>query len=386
MRTISASLLAAQKAASGEPYVSVIAENSLQGVTRLDYAQVNSAAHTSAKHGAAVAADGSLQRVRIDAGTVYHQRVATPGTPWSDTWTSLAAAMHTVIAVAAISTRVCVMYCAADKRSLKIRESTDSGQTFAAEVAVVTVGADVNDIGIAYKNAGGDLAIVWAHAASFGIMKRTAGAFGAGVTGALTPASISGIALLFKFDWNIAVTGVESVTNKPTVWTTTYGDGVDQAVNTWGTAMVQQQAESDASVTYAAPSLAFIGTYRLTFVEADAFSGGATRTYRSHLVFSLFWVAGDFTWRTPAPVNWTDANGLAICADASWAYESSHSGVWRASRAIVTLDLSAAVLQCEVVESAGELRGHIDIDNTSGAYAGPPAPLKLGNTIAISWG
>ena len=81
---------------------------------------------------------------------------------------------------------------------------------------------------------------------------------------------------------------------------------------------MQQQAESDASVTYQAPSLVFTDCWRATFVEADAFTGGATRTYRFNLHPSIGWTTGAYSWRTPAPVNYAQAQGLAIAADAGY--------------------------------------------------------------------
>ena len=35
---------------------------------------------------------------------------------------------------------------------------------------------------------------------------------------------------------------------------------------------------------------------------------------------------------------------------------------------------------------AEQTRGFIDIDNASGAYAGPPAPIAIGNLAGVSWG
>ena len=46
MRTLSAALLAAQRAASREPYVAVVAENSIAGMRRLDFTQLNATANT----------------------------------------------------------------------------------------------------------------------------------------------------------------------------------------------------------------------------------------------------------------------------------------------------------------------------------------------------
>ena len=123
--------------------------------------------------------------------------------------------------------------------------------------------------------------------------------------------------MLFNGDWEIAATGIETVSLKPTLWTTIYGEGVDKAAGTWGGLDIQQQAESDAAVAYSCPFLGFTTHYLMRFLEADTFSGGATRVYRSHITQGALWNDGAFIWRTPAPVNYTNNNGLALAVGAT---------------------------------------------------------------------
>ncbi len=264
MRTLSSALLSAQKATSAEPYVDVVVENSLGGVRRLDFVQIDTTSHTIAKHDVAVASDGSVTRVRMESGAVKQQRVTNPAAgPWN-VWNNLAASMGTVIACAGRGARIAVVYTDAAGTGIKLRESTDSGATYAVEVAVTTAVAAVNDLAIAYKNTSGDLAITWAAGTSIGIIKRTSGSFGSASTTSPGFSSLNGIAMTYGFDWDISVTGVEATTLKPSLWTIVYGDGNDAAANTWGTLFAQQQAESDAQITYKAPSLVYTDTYDST--------------------------------------------------------------------------------------------------------------------------
>lgn len=389
MRTLSSVLLAAQKAASTEPYVDVVVENSIAGVRRLDMAQIDATAHAIAKHDVAVAGDGSVTRVRMESAAVKQQRVANPATgPWN-AWTNLATGMGAQVACAAKGSRVAVAYVDAAGTGIKLRESTDNGATYAAEVAVTTAGASVNDLAIAYKNAGGDLAVAWAAGTSVGIIKRTSGAFGSAATNAPGFSSLNGVALVYGFDWDIVLTGVEATTLKPMLWTIVYGDGVDAPANSWGTLFAQQQAESDAQVTYKAPSIVYTDTYRILLVEADAFTGGATRAYRTWLHPASSFVAGAFTLRTPVPVNYGGAEGLAIAADAGgvgYVYEAAPDAVYRAAQSQLLLSLTPAIVAVEIDEGPAATRGHIDLDNSGGALAGPPAPIVLGNMVAVSWG
>src|SRR6476646_1336286 len=179
MRSIPADLLATQKSASAEPFVDVVASNEIAGARRLDFVQLNATSNPIAKHDLAVAGDGSVTRVRIDAGAVKQDRATDPGAtgPWN-TWTSLATGMGTNVACAAKGTRVIVVYTDAAGTGIKMRESTDSGATYAAEVAVVTAGAAVTDLAVAYKNSAGDHAIVFGTATALNIIKRTSGAYG----------------------------------------------------------------------------------------------------------------------------------------------------------------------------------------------------------------
>ncbi|MDE3095849.1 MAG: hypothetical protein KGK07_07595 [Chloroflexota bacterium] len=386
MRTISAALLAAQQSASAEPAVQAVAYNMQAGVIRLDFTTADATANPIRRHGAAVAGDGSLTRVSMDTGAVLTNRSPAPDTAISTGWSIQQSNKGTQIAVCAAGARVAVAYTDAAGTGLKIIESSDYGATYAAEVAVATAPAAVAGLAAAYRDSGGDMAIAWIEAAALRIVKRTAGVWGAPSASPAVVSSYNGIGMTFVFDWNIAVTGVEATTLKPTLWTTTYGDGIDVPANTWGAAYVQQQTEADAQVTYRAPFLAYISTYRLTFVEADAFAGGATRTYRSHLIYPLVWTSGPYTWRTPAPVDYTQTEGLALAAGTSWAFESAPDHVHRASRALVTADLSAELIAADVRESAFDTTGYIEIDNSDGAYAGPPAPLAVGNLVRLSWG
>ncbi|HZP58582.1 MAG TPA: hypothetical protein VFC53_13685 [Dehalococcoidia bacterium] len=387
MRTLSGTLLAAQQSASSEPYVDAVAENVIAGVRRLDFAQLNNAANAITRHDAAVPADGSLVRARIESGTVKQQRIADPTQPWANNWNNLQTGKGALLACAANGQRVAIVYTDAAGTGIKLVESTDSGQTFGAEVAVATAAAAAADLAVAYKNATGDLAVAWAAGATLSIIKRTAGAFGAAASAPAFAATLNGVALAYLLDWNIAVTGTEQTTNKPTLWTHTYGDGIDFGVGVWGTAQVQQQAETDAQITYQAPFLAFAaGCWRMTFVEVDAFTGGATRTYRSHLHPTQTWPSGSFAWRTPVPVNYSATQGLALAVDTAWVYECAPDLVQRASAASVSTSLTSRLLVADVRESADDIAGHLDVDNSDGQFQGPPAPLQPGNRIKLSWG
>ncbi|MFI5178432.1 MAG: hypothetical protein ACHQO8_07715, partial [Vicinamibacterales bacterium] len=140
MRALSADLLAAQRGASTEPQVDVVVENSIGGMRRLDFAQLDATANTIARHGVGVAGDGSVTRVRSDnSGGILRQRNTTPGSGagFAAAWTVQATGKGNQVACAAKGARVAIVYVDAAGTGIKIVESTDNGGTFGAETAVV---------------------------------------------------------------------------------------------------------------------------------------------------------------------------------------------------------------------------------------------------------
>lgn len=389
MRSLSGTLATAQQGASTEPYVEVKAENSVSGLRRLEYTILDQTAQTIASHDACVAGDGSVTRVRSDgAGNILVQRLASPIVGPYGAWTNIGAGKGNVVACAAKSARVIVVYVDAAGTGIKMRESTDNGQTYAAEVAVVVAAAAVVDLAATYKSAAADHAIAWVTAATLNVIKRTGGAYGAASASGVTVSSFNGVAMAYVFDYSILVAGVETVTLRRTLWAITYGDGFDKPVGVWDVLLVQQQAESDSSVAYSAPSLAYLDGFRMTWLEADTFTGGNTRVYRSSLNPQNGWMQGANLVRAPVPVAYGGSQGLAIAGDAlnGYAYECAPNYISQAPKSQVQLDVTNDVVAVDIEELRTTTRGYVELDNTAGAYAGPPATLAVGNLLGIKWG
>ena len=391
MRTLAAALTTAQQSATNEPRVDVTAENSIGALRRLDFEFLDATAQTIAKHDVCVPGDGSLVRVRSDgAGTIYYQRVATPASgPWG-TWVAFTPpGKGNVVACAAIGARVIVIYTDAAGTGVKWRESTDYGVNFTAEAAAFTAAAAVVDLSVAYKAAGGDCAVAYVTAATLAICKRNTGVWAAPAVSASTFSSLNGVAVCFGADYDIALTGVEATTLRRTLWTQIYGDGVDAPLNTYGTLAIQQQAESDSNVSYKAPFAAYFDAFRINYVEADAFTGGATRTYRIALHPLNTWVIGANMFTAPIPVGYLGAEGLALAADANavgYVYETAPDYVYRAPQTQLRTTLTDDVVGLIIRERDASTTGYIDLDNSGGAYAGPPSPVTIGNRLDVRWG
>jgi len=87
MRSLSETLLAAQKEATRTPYVKLEAKNKVAGVVRYDWSRLYNGSEDDYFHAVTMPGDGSLIRVRItppsDSRKLYRQRVADPD-PESD--------------------------------------------------------------------------------------------------------------------------------------------------------------------------------------------------------------------------------------------------------------------------------------------------------------
>jgi hypothetical protein len=390
MRTLAAALTTAQQSATNEPRVAIVAENLVAALRRLDFVWLDTTAETIAKHDVCVAADNSVTRVRADgAGNLFQQRLTAPATGDWTAWNAFGTGKGNVIACGAGGTRVVIVYTDAAGTGIKFRESTDSGATFSAEAAVSTAAAAVVDLSIAYKAAAGDCGLAYVTAAALALVKRTAGTWGAASVSAATFSSLNGVAVAYSGDYNIALTGVEVTTLRRTLWTNAYGDGYELTAGTWGTIYVQQQAESDSSVAYSAPFIAYADTIRITYVEADTFTGGNTRTYRTALHPLATFNADAYTYTSPVPVGYLGAEGLAIACNAPAAdyfYETAPDHVYRAPLTPVTATLTADVVAVLIRERDASTTGYIDLDNSGGAYVGPPQPIALGNKLDVRWG
>ncbi|MBI4283257.1 MAG: hypothetical protein HY663_02165, partial [Chloroflexi bacterium] len=131
MRSLTATLLATQQAASHTPYVKVEAKNRIAGVVRLDWERLYSGSEDDYFHAVTMPGDGSLIRVRItppgDSRKLYRQRVANPDassdfSSWSDTnqYNCL------VVAAASLGVEVSIFWINSG-REIRCLKSTDYG-------------------------------------------------------------------------------------------------------------------------------------------------------------------------------------------------------------------------------------------------------------------
>ncbi len=393
MRTISAALTAAQKSASRDPAIAATVRNDIECVRRLDFTSLNTTFNAVGKHDIAVDDEGNVHRVRNDAGTIYHQKLtpAQQTTPsnW-DSWTSMASGVGSAaIAVAARGARVIIVFPNNPGTSTRYRESTDHGASFTAEATYGAHGSAVVDSAVAYKDSAGDLCVFTALSNdTMQARMRVAGVIGSTRTLTAFADSLSGVAATFAFDYEVLITGAEITTLRPSVWSETFLNVSDA----WGALNVQFQGEA-ALTGFAAPFLTFLDTWRATFVELPAYTGGITRTERTYLHPLETWNRIAFLLRTALPTDHGIAQGLAVAHGGSPGYffESGYDLVRRAPTDLVSLDIEPDIQQLEIHESTLDTHGFIDLVNPDDPVARryampPPAPIQLGNMVRLGFG
>lgn len=115
MRSLTSTLLTAQKQPAALPFLKIEASNKIAGVVRYDWTRLYTGAEDDCFHDMAMPGDGSMVRVRItppsDSRKLYRQRVVDPG-PSSDfsQWTYTNQYNAAVVACAALGAEVSIFW------------------------------------------------------------------------------------------------------------------------------------------------------------------------------------------------------------------------------------------------------------------------------------
>ncbi len=169
------------------------------------------------------------------------------------------------VALCSDGTRVLLFYVDAGGTQIKVRESTDSGVTLGAAVTAATGAGAVTWLASDVKPSG-DACLLYNVGATVYTAKRTAGAWGSPAAWSNTSASIAGLAVYHRDDWNAVIAGTDAA-GAAFVWTAIFGDGVAQAVGTWSALREMMRASPGSSVVFGAPFLSRPDVSRISFVE-----------------------------------------------------------------------------------------------------------------------
>ncbi|MBI4300612.1 MAG: hypothetical protein HY677_05710 [Chloroflexi bacterium] len=390
MRSLSSSLLAAQRSASAVPYVEVQVYESIAGVTRVLWQRLYTGSEPDFYHAACIAGDGSLLRARVSPsdGHLYYQRVAAPGAS-SDysLWTDLGAASDVSgVAMCSQGANVLLVSVGVDRRTITARDSSNNGQSFTASTIFVEA-ADVGWLAVAFSD-GGTPAVFYSVGATVYVTKRASGVWSAPAAWSNSVAAITGLACCYAGDWDVVVTGRETGSSDYKVWTTVYGDGYLQAAGTWQALAEVATAEGGSGVQFQAPFLAKLDVFRQTFVEKYTGTSSYSRPFWSHSIASASYPGN--LWREPVPFDAEGSYGLVLAADLSYAWATTPAGVWRAQLTPAPVVVTPDVIDLTVEDTVGAGRARIELRNDDGRYnvlgGVSNEAIKKGSEVRISPG
>ncbi len=382
MRSLSATLLAAQKAASGVPYVRVRAIEKVANVNRLRYTKYYTGTEASNRAAVAVFGDGSLARMREDAGDIYWSRVTNPG-PGSDysSWT-LIGSPYQCPAICASGANGWRFLLSNDGLNLYSGYTTDNGVTWAAASSIYTAASAIGHLAAAMK-ADGTVLVIFSIGATVYKVKRVAGVWGAAAAWGNVVSSVTGLAVLYSSDFNCVVTGTDASGNS-NVWGVIYGDGYSYAVDTWGPLQLMERAASGCGVTFSYPAMLKCDVIHVFFRENFSGTGAYNRQMRTYLALGDDFVNNRI--REPQPFNWGASYGVAAAYGNGNAWLVSPARVWCAPGVPAYLDLTGDVhgVLIEVTRFAGEAK--VELRNDDARYASLSGALSEGAQLEIDLG
>jgi hypothetical protein len=391
MRTLTSTLLAAQKQGAAVPYLKIEVVNKTAGVVRYDWSRLYDGPEDDYFHALTMPGDGSLIKARItppaDSRKLYYQRVASPG-PGSDfsQWINSGQYNAIVVAAASLGAEVSIFWIKSNREIRRIK-STDYGANWSSpELIDYSPTTSIYGIAAAYKP-NGDIAIFFADNATLYVKKNIGGQWQTKAAWDKTTGNLSGVTCVYDGDWNLLVTGKDTAGNGK-LWSLVYGDGGDVGAGSWSALKEIASAPSGGDFEYKQPFLDKTDVYRCFFTEKYTGIQAYNRPFRSNIVPGTSFK--DSLWREPAPFNLSCEYGLAMAHHGDYGWLASPDGVWRTSLNSRTLDLTADIIgvRQELNETAGSIA--VELRNDDGRYASPGqgdiAVLDIGCQLEFSPG
>lgn len=389
MRSLSDTLLEAQKSPTSKPYVKVEVVEKVGGVTRFNWERLYEGGEADCYHAATMPGDGSLVRLRIASpgGTLYRQRVSDPG-PESDfsNWTDWGVTSYAV-AVCSYGAKVFAFRIGTNGNLYRC-ESTDYGASWGNWIDMGNIGewAGWYRVAACFKNATSAIVI---YSDWWSVYRRRwdGNNWEAAQAWTNTLESINGLAVTHMGDWNVVVAGAIA-TSKPGVWTCMLGDGYSAAPDTWSSLAEFTIGSAGSNIEFHAPSLSLPDVFRMFFVEKYTGSEAYSRTYFSHSLATADFISN--LWREPVPFNLPSNYGLALSYSGSFVWLTRPDGVWRASLIPPSVEVTGDVIGISVHTIPFSGRATIALRNDDGRYntlgQGDYEPIKKASELLLSFG
>ncbi len=372
MITLLPTLAAHQKRAARTPALEAKAAALRDDFPLLLWEQWYAGAEGDEYHGACIAGDGSLVRVRLSAGSLYWQRVVTPGpSDVYSTWTLIGGGVNAgSVAIASKAGEIFLVFGVSN--NVYYRLSTDNGASWGGATLIVSAEAfNPGPMACAYNGAG-DVVFWYGRPTTSTVKwrKRTGAAWGALTTWTRggDAATIDGIGATYESgDWSLLMTGTAPTTLNRHVWRTTMGDGFIPA-GTWTALTPIAEADAAGGLSFREPFVLRFSSRTLGSFTAE--ETGAAPAKRVHLAHPPGNSASTTDWSEPVPHHSSNAYGVALCYDGTTLFATSSNGVWACTPSLASDDLSDRVLSASYRLTPEISRCRLELDNHDGALSG----------------
>jgi len=404
MRTLSDTLLAAQKKTYRLPYVEAKVYDYEAGIKRLSWTRLYEGSEPDNHHGIAFDGQGSMHRVRTQGSNLYRQKITNPGeaSDYSQ-WTQIATDCAGPCAIAASGAKVYIFYRTTGNVLWKCY-SHDYGQTWGDAQFVAY--ADVLSLAACWWGTG-DIVVCFALKSNQlnGVTLDTSTQTATQHTWSDANHSLLdtyGIGATYNPFWpaiEIVFAGKDSDSpyNHYDLFRTQFSDSYNfLALESF---LMSPDGED---ITYEYPDCHIPAspqdyeTIRIVAVEKFTGTTAYTRPLACHMVKGTYW--SDTTFTEPKPFLDIASNyGLRLQGTAGYWWMERPDGVWRAPRPTDSpLDLSKDIvaLSLQNVIASPDLSGRgnlvLELNNSKGQYASPGqgalASLRFRSEIVLELG
>lgn len=281
MRTLSATLEAAQKSNLLQPYPKVEIVDQRVGLTRLAWDRLYDGDEPDKFHDCCIAGDGALLRLTGGPSQVAkYQRVPNPdeNSNYSQ-WTNVTTGTEYHVTMSANGSEVIQFITRISDGLAQYRISTDYGQNFGNWNWLFTLNTANTFVSAAHKP-NGDVTIAYNKTNVLRVKQRLSGVWQTPVLCPSSFNSITGVSTIYQGDWNIVVTGTDP-NDRAGVWQCLFGDGYSAAVGNW-TAIKEIMIADNPAISYKLPFLDMPDVFRFFAIEAFSGTESYSRPYWSH--------------------------------------------------------------------------------------------------------
>jgi hypothetical protein len=404
MRTLSDTLLAAQKKSDRLPYIEARVYDYEAGIKRLTWTRLYTGSEPDNHHGTAFDGEGSMHRIRAAAGNkLYHQKVASPG-PGADfsQWTQIGTDCAGPCAVAACGARLYIFYRTTTNLLWKYY-SHDYGQTW--DNAQLASYADVLSMAAAWcvgpdPDSPTPIVVCFALKSNqinaivldTGTQSATEHTWSDGNHPLLNTYGVGATYNASLDQCEVVLAGKES--NSPYNHCDLFRTKFSSAYNFLALESFLMSPDGE-DITYEYPDCHRplapepYETTRITALEKFSGTTAYIRPLTCHMVKGTYW--SDTTFTEPKPfLDVAPSYGLRLQSTSSYWWLSMPGGVWRAARAAgppltLTTDspsgpiVSITQNQRSPLNVRGERVVIIDLDNSRGQYT----DLGQGNLVNL---